>query len=123
MSATGTVYFPDGFEHLLEHADWVLWTEEERVEKQVTTSVEDLSQFYNAVLPHAGAIYDHLEGVQLDAMSDADRALLCLGVAFAEIANGVEYYSPDSTAAEAMPRFRSSHDPLLGWRWASSTAT
>lgn len=107
--------FPEGFEHLLEFEGWLRYTDAERVEKQVTTSVEDLAAFYERMFPHISAIYDHLAGVEIDAMTEQDRALLCLGVAFIEIANGVEYYSPDSTAADAMPRFVSLHDSLLGW--------
>ena len=108
--------FPQGFEELQRYEDWVLFTDAERVQKQVTTSVEDLAAFYEGMFPHAAAIYDHLAGIQLDEMSDEDRALLCLAVAFIEIANGVEYYSPDSTAADAMPRFVSLHDSLFGWQ-------
>lgn len=114
----GEVKFPPGFEALREYADWVLWTEAERVEKQVTTSVEDLAAFYHGVFPHLGAMYDHLAEIPIEAMSDEDRTLLCLAISLMEIANGVEYYSPDSTAAEAMPRFACVHDSLLGWRGA-----
>jgi len=122
MSAAGAesarIDFPEGFEHLRKYEDWVRFSDAERVEKQVTTSVEDLAVFYNGVFPHLEAIYDHLDRVELDEMSDQDRALLCLGIAFLEIANGVEYYSPDSTAADAMPRFVSLHDSLFGWQGA-----
>jgi hypothetical protein len=107
---------PNGFEHLLEYEDWVLHTDAERVQKQVTTSVEGLAEFYEGMFPHVPAIYDHLEGIKLDELTDQDRDLLCLGVMFIEIANGVEYYSPESTAADAMPRFISYHDSLFGWQ-------
>lgn len=113
---TATIAFPPGFEHLREFEDWVLFTDAERVEKQVTTSVEELAEFYEGMLPHIAAIHDHLENVAVDDIADEDRTLLCLGVMFIEIANGVEYYSPESTAADAMPRFVSRHDSLFGWQ-------
>jgi hypothetical protein len=116
------VTFPEGFEDLEAYSEWVLWTDEERVHKQVTTSVDDLAVFYRGMLPRAGAIYDHLATVPLDKpMSDEDHTLLCLAAAFGEIADGVEYYSPESTAADAMPRFISLHDSLFGWRGARPT--
>ena len=73
------------------------------------------------MFPLYGAIYDHLENVDLEGMSSEDATLLCLAVAFTEIADGVEHYSPDSTAADAMPRFVSTHDSLLGWRRSLSS--
>jgi hypothetical protein len=108
---------PEQFAALQRWDAWIQWTDAERVEKQVTTSVEDLAEFYNAMLPHAGEIYDYLVGVPIDdLMPHEDRALLCLAIAFAEIADGVEYYSPQSTAAKDMPRFVSAHDSIFGWR-------
>ena len=116
MAEATETLFPEGFEHLREFEDWVLYTDRERVEKQITTSVEELGAFYEGVFPHVPAIYEYLQSVELDEMTDQDRALLCLGIMLMEISNGVEYYSPESTAAEAMPRFAPYHDPLFGWQ-------
>ncbi len=81
----------------------------------MTTSVEDLATFYNAVAPRAGDLYDYLAGVRMDdPISDEDMALLTLAVAFAEIADGVEFYAPDSTAPVDMPRWITSHHSVLG---------
>ena len=110
---------PEGFEHLGDHLQWACWEESERMQLQVESTVEELAVFYDAMLPHVSEIYGYLENVPADEsrMSDDDRTLFSLAVAFAEIADGVEYYSPESTSAAAMPRFRISHD-ILGWRWA-----
>lgn len=110
---------PAQFAELQRWDDWILWTDPERVQKQVTTGVEELAEFYNALLPRAGEIYDYLSHVSLadkSAISDEDLALLVLAIAFAEISDGVEYYSPESTAAFDMPRFKSFHDSVFGGR-------
>jgi hypothetical protein len=106
---------PEQFKDLSAHGEWIAWTDEERVHKQANATVEELAVFYHAMLPRAEEIYDYLEPVDHENMSDEERTLLCLGAAFAEIADGVEYYSPESTAAAAMPRFLTSHDSLLGF--------
>ena len=108
---------PEGFEHLSDHLEWARWDERERMQLQIDSTVEELAVFYDAVLPHVAEIYAHLANVPADdSMSDEDRTLFSLAVAFAETADGVEYYSPESTSAAAMPRFKISHD-ILGWRW------
>ncbi len=118
MSAPATERkLPEAFEHLSDHLHWASWEEQERMERQVNATVEELAVFYDAVLPHTAEIFAHLENVPAEeSMSTEDRTLFSLAVAFAEIADGVEYYSPESTSAAAMPRFKISHD-ILGWRW------
>jgi hypothetical protein len=107
---------PQQFAELERWRDWIQWSDEERTQKQVNSTVEELGEFYRGMLPHAGAIYEYLYEKPLEGMSDEDLTLLCLGVALAEIADGVEFYSPESTAADAMPRFLTLHDSLFGYR-------
>ena len=110
---------PAPFEHLSEHLHWASWEEQERMERQVSSTVEELAVFYDAMLPLTAEIFAYLENVPIgeSRMRNEDRTLFSLAVAFADIADGVEYYSPESTSAAAMPRFKISHD-ILGWRWA-----
>ena len=118
MSAEATGQkLPKAFEHLSGHLGWAMWEEKDRMERQVSSTVEELAEFYDAMLPHTGEIYKHLEKLDVSAeMSEEDRTLFSLAIAFAEIVDGVEYYSPESTSASAMPRFEIGH-PILGWRW------
>ena len=118
MSAPATDRkLPEAFQHLSEHLHWASWEERERMERQASSTVEELAVFYDAMLPETAEIFAYLEKLPADdSMSTEDRTLFSLAVAFAEIADGVEYYSPESTSAAAMPRFKISHD-ILGWRW------
>ena len=118
MSAPATDRkLPEAFQHLSEHLHWASWEERERMERHASSTVEELAVFYDAMLPETAEIFAYLEKLPADdSMSTEDRTLFSLAVAFAEIADGVEYYSPESTSAAAMPRFKISHD-ILGWRW------
>jgi hypothetical protein len=106
---------PAQFADLQPWDEWILFSDRERVDKQVSSDVEDLAMFYNAVAPRAAELYDYLDGVRLDEpISDENLALLTLAIAFAEIADGVEFYAPDSTAPVDMPRWVTSHDSIFG---------
>lgn len=108
---------PAGFGELQVWENWIEPDETKRVERRISVSVGDLNEFYRGVLPHAGAIYDHLAGVPLgQEMKEEDLALLLLGIAHAEIADGVEFYAPAANAPEALPRMVPLHDSVLGWR-------
>ena len=108
---------PAQFADLQQWDEWIQWDDRSRIEKHVTTSVEDLAAVYNALLPRAGEIYDYLSGVRLDGeISDEDMALLVLAIVLAEIADGVEHYSPGSTAAVDMPRWKTFHDSIFVWQ-------
>lgn len=108
---------PAQFADLQQWDEWIVWDDPSRVQKHVSADVEDVVAFYNAVAPRAGEIYQYLSGVPLEGdMADEDMALLALSVTLAEVANGVEYYAPDSTASVDMPRWKTHHHSILGWQ-------
>ncbi|QLQ09753.1 MAG: hypothetical protein HZY75_04405 [Nocardioidaceae bacterium] len=108
---------PAGFGELQVWENWIEPDEMKRAERQVSVSVGDLGDFYRALLPHAGDIYDYLAEVPLDQdMKEEDLSLLLLAVALAEVADGVEFYAPAANAPEALPRMVPLHDSVLGWR-------
>lgn len=108
---------PAQFADLQQWDEWIQWDDESRVQKHMAADVEDLAAFYNAMLARTAEIWDYLAQIRLDGeISDEDQALLVLAIAFAEVADGVEYYSPDSTAAVDLPRFTALHDSVFGWQ-------
>lgn len=108
---------PAQFSELQRWEEWILWDDESRVQKLVTSEVADVGAFYNEMLARAEEIWDYLAGVRLeDGLSAEDEALLVLAISFAEVADGVEYYSPGSTAAVDMPRFKALHPSIFGWQ-------
>jgi len=108
---------PARFAELQRFEEWIQWEDEARVQKHVGADVEELAAFYDAMLARAGEIWDYLAEVRLaDGLRAEDEALLVLAITFAEISDGVEYYSPDSTAAVDMPRFKALHDSVFGWQ-------
>ena len=100
---------PPEFQDLSEWEDWIQWVEEERIQKRVDSSIEEIRQFYDAVFPRLKDILDYFATTDPQSMNDEPMALFCLATSFMEIADAVEYYAPDSTAPSAMPGFRPSH--------------
>lgn len=105
---------PAGFADLEPFLAWSEERDDERTQRRLRASVEEVTALYEAVLPRFPAIMAHLGGVDPRTMGDADRTLLCLSVAFVEAADTVEYYVPAGmNGPEDLLRFTSAHD-LLG---------
>ena len=102
------------FADLEPYMGWALEGEDLRTRRRLEAGVDEITAFYQALLPRFPAAMTYLGTVDPRALSEADRALLCLTVAFVEVADTVEYYAPAGTSGPAdLLRFRSSHD-LLG---------
>lgn len=83
---------PEQFKDLESMSQWSLPTERERNAKRLSSSIEELRTFYNAMLPRAEAILSYLDGFTLDKMPDAERRLLYMALSLAEVANAVELF-------------------------------
>lgn len=105
---------PAQFSELEPYLGWALPGDEERARRRMASTVEEITAMYQAVLPHFPAIMAHLGTVDPRTMSDEDRSLLCLVVAFVESADSVEYYAPTGLLGpDDLLRFKAAHD-LLG---------
>ncbi len=102
------------FGDLESYLGWALEGDDVRTRRRLEASVDEVTGFYQAMLPRFPAAMTYLGTVDPRALSEADRALLCLTVAFVEVADTVEYYAPAGSSGPAdLLRFTSSHD-LLG---------
>lgn len=71
---------------------WALATERERVAKRCSSTMEELTEFYDAVLPKVDEIMTYLDALpQNDLPEDAQR-LLDLTFSLAEASMSVERY-------------------------------
>ena len=88
---------PDGFESLDSHvADWVLADTVARMEKRRTSSMAQLHQFYDGMLPLAEQALAYLRGFTIGALPPEGERLLKLMLSLAEVAPAIEWYnSPD----------------------------
>jgi hypothetical protein len=72
----------------------------ERYAVRLASTMEDLQDFHDALLPRMAAIRAHLDGRSFDAYSDADRRLGRLAFAWISAAEAVEVFKqprvPDS---------------------------
>ena len=87
---------PDAYAQLEPFAAaWALPTTAQRAAARSTSSVEERQAFYDAVSPHAAAILDALDTRPLDALTDQEKRLLDMVMAFGHVALAVEIQGPD----------------------------
>lgn len=87
------VALPAAFADLAPWAErYALDSERERNLRRVTTSLEDLKAFYDAVLPRMDAVMDHLAGVPNHNPPAPERALAALASTFMEVSLAVELF-------------------------------
>jgi hypothetical protein len=72
MRMTGSnVFVPPELKHLAHHVkEWGLPTFEARVRKRVDSSIEELSEFHSAMLPHLEKIIEFLNQWRLDEIPE-----------------------------------------------------
>lgn len=70
---------PAAFADLEPFADWCLPTEDERYDKRIASTMDELQAFYDAAFPRLEAVLDHLDALDINALpEDATRLLqLC----------------------------------------------
>ena len=83
---------PDGFDDLLPFLPWALALETERNGKRLASSMEEMGEFYEIMLPRTDGIIQYLNGFELTDLPSAERNLLNLALSFAEVSFAVEVY-------------------------------
>jgi hypothetical protein len=93
MTTDHTNLLPAGFEELEEFAaDWALPLESARMRKRWSSSMDEITRFYDFMATHIEAALDHLDGFDLKAMPAREQRLLLLTLSLAEAASAVETY-------------------------------
>ena len=106
---------PNPFKDLEPFASgWALATERERNRKRLSSTMEELRAFYNAVLPRMEAILEYLNQFPPDKMPEEARRLFFLTLSLAEIAPAVELFGqPEVIDGFESSRFIPGHEPRL----------
>lgn len=97
MSERRTLTLPDGFTDLQGLvSDWALPTEALRYRKRLTTPMNELQAYYDALLPRMEAIMAYLDEKNLDSLEASDAGLLDLALMFMEVSPAIElFFEPD----------------------------
>jgi hypothetical protein len=95
---------PDEFADLEPFAEkWALATERERYATRLSSSMDDMQAFYDAVFPRVDAARKYLDQFPLDALPDDATRLLHLLYSLISVSFAVECWKqphvPDSGAA------------------------
>ncbi|MBI4444802.1 MAG: hypothetical protein HY645_02735 [Acidobacteria bacterium] len=105
---------PAGFEDLEHFAtQWAVARGEERVQQRLACSMEEISQFYQAVLPRMDSIMAYLDQYSGGVMPDSARHLLHLALSLVEVSRAVELYGRPSAEGLDQSRFVLTHEPEL----------
>lgn len=109
---------PAGFEDLARFARWSLPTADQRTKARRQASREELSEFYQAVLPHVEAILDACDAYKLGELPESHRGIFNIALSMAEIAPHVEFYggAPGVPYAFEEARFVAVHGADETWR-------
>lgn len=92
---------------------WLHATEAKRNEVRISSSMDEIRAFYDAVLPRLEDIIAHLDRHPLDALPAPERNLLDLTFAFVDASTPVERFnSPIVTKLFPPQRFRIHEDSV-----------
>lgn len=90
---------------------WALATERERNRKRLSSTMEEIRAFYDAMVPRMEAIMEYLNRFPLEQMPEEARRLFYLSLSLAEVANAVEFYGQPGVIDGFDPeRFLPMHD-------------
>lgn len=93
MSIENTGLLPAGFEALEEFVEgWALALESARMEKRWSSTMEDITRFYDSMSSQIEAVLDHLDRFELKALPEREKRLQLLTLSLAEAASAVETY-------------------------------
>jgi hypothetical protein len=94
---------PAEFADLEPFSDWCLESEAERYAKRLSSSMDDMQEFYDAAFPRLEAAVEHVDQYPLDALPDDTRHLLWLCYSLVNVSFPIEVWRqprvPDSGAA------------------------
>lgn len=112
---------PAQFQELEEFLDWALPSETQRRQKRESCTMEEIREFYDAVLPNAPAIMDHLRAAEAasggaDRVDRETRMLFTLMLSFSDASLSVEMHK-SPIVPDGMPGdiWKPEHE-TVGWQ-------
>ena len=99
--------FPEQFQNLEPFRDWALAKESERRAKRLSSTMEEIQAFYDAIFPQMEAVVAYLNRFPLDQLPEGTQQLYYLTLSLVEVTSAVElYHQPHIIEAIAPARFR-----------------
>src|SRR5262249_50290487 len=83
---------PTTFQDLAPFLGWALAKEQERLQKRLASTMEEILAFYDAMLARMEAIIEYLQLSPPDHLSPEGQPLFHLSLSLIEVANAVELY-------------------------------
>ena len=102
-----TQTLPAGFDDLERYvAGWSLDSELLRNRKRISSTMEEITEFYKALIARMSEITKHLDQHPVDQLPPAETRLLNLALMFMEVSPAVElFHQPTVPDAFPMERF------------------
>ena len=99
--------FPEQFQNLEPFRDWALAKESERRAKRLSSTMDEIQAFYDAIFPQMEAAVAYLNQFPLDLLPEGTQQLYYLTLSLVEVTSAVElYHQPHIIEAIAPARFR-----------------
>jgi hypothetical protein len=93
-------------------ADWCLDTESQRYDKRLSSSMEELTAFYDACFPRLEDAIAHCDRFPLDDLPDEERRLLQLVYSLVMVSMAVEIFHQPKAVDAADARLERVTEPL-----------
>ena len=106
---------PDDFNALEPLVEaWALSTQNERQQRRITSTRQELKSFYNSMLPQLPAILKKVDAHPLGQLPEKEARLMALALSLAEVAPHIEVYGSDPKVPYAFDeaRFVAEHGQL-----------
>lgn len=103
---------PAQFADLSKYLDWALPTERARNRKRLSSSMAEITNFYNVMLQRVELALAYLNDFELDALPPPEKNLLNLTLMLAEVSNAVELFKTRPGVIDGFDpeRFLAIHD-------------
>jgi hypothetical protein len=90
--------------------DWALETADQRLQKRMQSSMAEIKQFYDAMLPRLEDALNFLDDFEFGTLPEAQQRLYWICLSTAEAALSIEVYGASTLPlAPEMSRFEISH--------------
>ena len=98
---------PEQFQNLEPFMGWALAKEGERRAKRLSSTMDEIQAFYDAIFPQMEAIVAYLDQFPLDQLPEGAQQLYYLTLSLVEVTSAVElYHQPHIIEAIEPARFR-----------------
>ncbi len=93
---------PADFRDLEAFSEWALEQRADRFHKRVSSSIEKITAFYDAMVPRLDKVVNYLNSKPLASLEQSDKQLLAMTLSLVEVSRCVELWkAPDIDAFAA----------------------